>query len=56
MLSTHLIRDAIKLTLSKIIGQEELTNGSHQDVVQRSLRHDKRRDLEVKNSLKILNI
>ena len=43
-------RDAIKLTLSTIIGQEELTNGSHLEVVQRSLRQDKRRDLEVKNS------
>ena len=43
-------RDAIKLTFSTIIGQEELINGSHLEVVQRSLRHDKRRDLEVKNS------
>ena len=41
-------RDAIKLTLSTIIGQEELINGSHLEVVQRSLRHDKRGDLEVK--------
>ena len=37
-------------TLSTIIGQEELINGSHLEVVQRSLRHDKRGDLEVKNS------
>ena len=37
-------------TLSTIIGQEELINGSHLEVVQRSLRHDKRRGLEVKNS------
>ena len=32
-----------------IIGQEEPTNGSHLEVVQRSLLHDRRRDLEVKN-------
>ena len=37
MLSTHLTRVAIKLTLSKIIGQEELTNGSHREVVEEAL-------------------
>ena len=56
MLNAHLTRDAIKLTLSKIIGQEELTSGSHREVVQRSLLHDRRRDLEVKNSFEILKI
>ena len=49
-------RDAIKLTLSTIIGQEELTNESHLEVVQRSLRHVKRRDIEVKSSIEILKI
>ena len=44
------------MTLSTIIGQEELINGSHLEVVQRSLRHDKGRDPEVKNSFEILNI